>query len=415
MNEDIIVGLDIGTHAIRMAAGQVVFAGDKPKVQIIGAVEVESQGIANGAISNLEDAVSAVSSCRERLERLIGMPVEHVWVGLNTNQVSSQESRGSVGISRSNGEIAGEDMERVLEQARMVATPSNYDILHVIPRGFVVDGQPYVKDPVGMSGVRLEVDTLIVQLPTSYVKNITKCIYRTELDINDLVLGILASAEAVLSQRQKDLGAVVINIGETTTSMVVFEGGEVVHTAVLPLGSFHITRDIVLCAKLPLDVAEGIKLEYGCASSGKISKKEEINLSEEEAGGESVNRKYLAEIIEARVEEIFFSVNEELKKAGKAGALTAGAVLTGGGAKMQGIVEAAKRVLKLPVILGYPVDISSVSEKINDLSFVTAIGLVKWGGNYIDEFSGGGAWEKFKGALSKIRKLTEGSIKTIWK
>lgn len=413
MSENIIVGLDIGSRAIRMAAGQIVIAGDKPKIQILGAVEVESQGIVNGSISNLEDAVSAISSCRERLERLIGVPVEDVWVGLNTNQISCRESRGSIGIARGNGEITQEDVERVMEQARMVATPSNYEILHVIPRGFSVDGQPPVKDPVGMSGVRLEVDTLVIQLPTSYIKNITKCIYRTELNINDLVLGILANAEAVLTQKQKDLGAVVINIGETTTSVVVFDEGDVLHASVLPIGSFHISRDIVLGAKLPLETAEAIKIKYGCALSKKVSKKEEITLDEDE--DETINKKYLAEIIEARVEEIFSDINEELKKVGKAGTLTSGAVLTGGGAKLEGILEIAKKVLRLPAVLGYPADISSISEKISDLSFSSAIGLVKWGGNYTDEADEGGIWGAVRGAIGKVFKATGGAVKTIWK
>jgi cell division protein FtsA len=416
MSEEIIVGLDLGSRAIRMAAGQLVQTGEKQKLQIIGAAEVESQGITAGLISNFEDAVSAISMCREKLERLIGIPIEHVWVGLNTVQAACQESRGSVGVIRHNGEIDASDMERALEQARMVAMPSNFDILHVIPRGFSVDGQMSVKDPSGMTGIRLEVNTLIVQMPTAHIKNATKCIYRTELDIDELVLGILANAEAVVTPKQKDLGVVVIDIGDTTTGIVAFEGGDVLRAAILPIGSFHITRDIVLCAKIPLDIAEEIKIKFGCALSKTISKKEEVSLSEdEESANEAVNRKYLAEIIEARVEEIFSDVNAELQKIGKVGNLPGGAIITGGGAKLEGIAELAKKILRVPAALGYPVDVASVSEKISDLSFVTAIGLVKWGSNYADEAGNGGFADKFKGFFDKARKAAMGGIKTIWK
>lgn len=412
MSQEIIVGLDIGSRAVRMAAGQLVLTGDKQKLQIIGAAEVESAGIVGGAISNVEDAVSAISSCRERLERLIGIPVESAWIGIGHHQILCQESRGLVGIARVSGEIEPSDAERAVEQSRMVATPSNYEILHVVPRSFSVDGQQGIKDPAGMTGVRLEVETLIVQISTSHIKNLTKCVYRTGLEIEDLVLGILANAEAVLTQKQKDLGAAVINIGDATTGLAVFFEGDMIHTAVLPIGSFHITRDIALGAKLPLEVAEKLKVEYGSASSRAVSRREEISISEDEE--EMISRKYLAEIIEARVEEIFSYVNNELKKIGKEKILPAGAVLCGGGAKLEGIVDIAKKILKLPVSLGYPIDISSISDKVGNLSFGTAVGLVKWGANFAQD-SSPQIFQKAKKAMEKIGGSFSGIFKSIWK
>ena len=377
---NIIVGLDIGSGAVRMAAGEVVMTGDKEQLHILGAVEVPSEGIKKGVISNIEDVVSSISMCRERLERLIGMSVESVYVSINSSQILCQESKGLVSVARANGEIDQNDVNRALEQAQTIATPSNYEILQVMPIGYSVDGQPNIKDPIEMTGIRLEVDTLLIQVPSTHLKNLTKCIHRTGLNINDVVLGILANAENLLTPRQKDVGAVVIDIGASTTSMAVFEEGDLLHIATLPIGADYITQDINLCFKMSLDIAEKIKIKYGSSNPKSISKKEEINLKEEGyIEDEIISQRALAEIIEARVEEIFSKINEKLKEVGRSGLLPAGAVLCGGGAKLKGIIETAKKELKLPATLGYPLDISSVSEKIGDPAFTAAISLVKWG------------------------------------
>ncbi|MFH1193724.1 MAG: cell division protein FtsA [bacterium] len=414
MPENIIVGLDVGSRSVRMVAGQMVLAGEKEQLHILGAVEVASQGINKGNISNIEDVVSAISTCRERLERLVGVPVENVWVSVNSSQFLCQSSKGLVGVAKPNGEIAPEDVERAILQARTIATPSNYEILHVVPRGFSVDGQPSVKDPVGMTGIRLEVDTLLIQVPSGHLKNLTKCVYRTGLNIDDVIFGALAGAEAVLTYRQKEVGVVVVNIGAAMTTVAVFEEGDLAHMAVLPIGSDYITQDINLLFKISLELAERLKVKYGSASPKSISKKDEINLAEEGLGeDDAVSRKVLAEIIEARVEQIFGKVNAELKKVGKAGLLPAGAVLCGGGAKLDGIIDVAKKELRLPVTIGYPIDISSLSEKIGDPAFATAIGLVKWGSEFSDP-----AADWFKKIWNPIKKASEklfGGVKHIWK
>ena len=218
MTQNIIVGLDVGTRSVRMAAGQLVSAGGREQLHILGAAETPSEGMKKGAVLNVEDVVSSISLCRERLERLIGLPAENVYASINGSQILSATSRGLVGIMNPNGEIEQKDTERALEQAQTIVMPSNYEILHVLPKGYSVDGQPNIKDPIGMTGIRLEVDTLLVQAPRTNLKNLTNCVFRTTMHVNDVVLGVLANAELVLTPRQKDVGAVVINIGGSTTS-----------------------------------------------------------------------------------------------------------------------------------------------------------------------------------------------------
>ena len=331
-------------------------------------------------MTSVEDAVSSISGALERVERMVGRPIEHAWIGISGSHIIAQESRGVVAVSKTDGEIRAEDVERVIEAARAVATPPNYEILHVIPKSFTVDSQTGIKDPIGMTGIRLEVETQIVQGLTSQIKNLTKCIYRTGIDIDDLVLAILASAESVLSPRQKELGAVVINIGGATTSLAVFEDNDVLHTAVLPMGSGYITNDIALGLRISIDTAEKIKVREGSALPSEFKKQDDIPYAEIDGTEDGTfSKKAVAEIIEARVEEIMEAVDRELKKIGKSGMLPAGAVITGGGASLDGLVEIAKRVLRLPASLGYPQELISNIDKVSEASFATAVGLVLWG------------------------------------
>ena len=394
--QEIIAGLDIGSTSVRLAVGQYI--GEQEKIHIIGSAEVAAEGISKGIISSIEDAVSSISACLEKAERMVGVPVQKVWVGISGGHIISQESRGVVAVARSDGEISEDDIERSIEAARTVATPPNYEILHVIPKGFTVDGQIGIKDPLGMTGVRLEVDTQIIQGLSSQIKNLTKAVYRTGINIEDLVLSILATSEAVITNRQKELGTVVINIGGSTTSMAVFEEGDILHTAVIPVGSDHITSDIAIGLRISIDTAEKIKLEYGSAISTNVGKREEIDIGELE-GKEAnfVSKKYIAEITEARVEEILDKVDAELKRIDKSGKLPAGAILTGGGAKLDGLIEAAKKRLRLPAVLGTPLNVTSAIDKINDPAFSTAIGLVIWGSQLESQRSSGGFGKLFKG------------------
>lgn len=377
--EEYIAGLDIGSTAVRMAVGQRL-VGERAGMHIVGTIEVPSEGISRGVIASLEDAVSSVSGCLEQAERMTGIPLRRVWVGISGGHIISQDSRGVIGVSRTDGEIREEDVHRAIEAARMVATPPNYEILHVLPRTFTVDGQTGIKDPVGMTGIRLEVDAQIVQGLSSQIKNISKCVFRTGLEIDDLVYATLASALAVSTPRQKELGVTVVNLGGATTSLAVFEEGDVLHTAVLPLGSQHITSDIAIGLRTSIDVAERVKIEHGSCRPTEVPKNEQIDIAALGADStELVSRKYVADIIEARVEEILIRIERELKKIARDGMLPAGVIFTGGGAKLTGLVEFAKKKLRLPAALGVPIGIQSVTEKSTEPSFSTAIGLVLWG------------------------------------
>ena len=375
-SSNIIAGLDIGSTAIRLAVAQ---AGADDNLQVIGLAEVPSEGIHKGVVTSIDDAVSAISSCLEKVERMTGSPLEHAWVSINGSHIQAQSSHGVIAVAKPNGEIGEDDVARVVEAAQAVATPPNYEILHVLPRSFTVDGQAGIKDPLGMTGVRLEVEAQIIEGQTAQVKNLTKCVYRTGVDIDDLVLGILATAEAVVTKRQKELGVAVVNIGGSTTSLLVCEDGDPLHAAILPVGSGHITNDIAIGLRTSIDIAERLKIDYGQASAADVGKREEIDLSELSVEEGVISRKHLAEIIEARLEEIFSLVDRELGKIDRSGKFPAGIVLTGGGAKLPGVVELAKHQFRLPATLGYPLEVASPLEKVNDPAFSTALGLVRWG------------------------------------
>ncbi len=378
LRDNLITGLDIGSTAIRVVVGQK--SKGEEKLKIIGAVEVPAQGISKGVVTSVEDAVSSISSALEKVERMIGQPIEHAWVGISGSHIIDQESKGVVAVSKADGEIREEDVERVIEAAQAIATPPNYEILHAIPKSFTVDSQTGIKDPIGMNGIRLEVETQIIQGLISQIKNLTKCIYRTGIDINDLVLSILATSESVLTNRQKELGVVVVNLGGATSSMAVFEENDVLHTAILPIGSDYVTNDIALGLKISIDAAEKIKIREGSCLPEQFRKNDFIKYSELGAIEDGdFSQKEVAEIIQARIEEIMESVDKELKKIGKSGMLPAGVVLTGGGAKLEGIVEVAKNILRLPASIGNPQELVSNIGKVSDLSFTTAIGLVLWG------------------------------------
>jgi cell division protein FtsA len=358
-------------------------------LQIIGAAEGPADGIAKGTITSIEDAVSAISATLEKAERMTGTPVEHAVVSINGPQIMSQDSHGIVAVAKADGEIKQNDIDRVLEAAQAVATPPNYDILHRIPRSFTVDNQHGVKDPIGMSAMRLEVDAQIIQCPTAQMKNLEKTIYRTGVSIDDIVLGVLASAEAALTKRQKELGVALLNIGASTTSLLVFEEGDVLHTKVLPVGACHITNDIAIGLRVSIDLAEKVKTEHGTAVPEEVQKRDDINLAD--LGGEDlmIARKQIAEIIEARVEEMFKMVDRELQQIDRSGLLPAGIILTGGGAKLPGLVEAAKKEFRLPAAVGFPVGYTSAIEKINDPIFTTALGLASWGMSADGQHGGG--------------------------
>jgi len=382
----LFAGIDIGSTAVRIAVGQRVRSGDKEQLHIIGAAEVSAEGITRGTINSIEDAVSSVSNCIEKVERMTGAQLGSAWVSVSGSQILMVESRGVVPVSKPGGEIEEDDVERVVDAAQAVTMPANHEVLHVIPKAFTVDGQKGVKDPVGMTGMRLEGEVQIVQGQSAHIKNLTKCVYRTGVDIERLVLGVLASADAVTSSRQRELGVGIVNIGGSSTTLIIFEQGDIVHLSNIPIGSEHITSDIAIGLRTSIDVAERAKIQYVDALASLVPKNEQIDLHELGApDSELVSRRYVCEIAQARLEEIIERIEKDLKKIGRAGMLPAGIVFTGGGAKMNGLTDFAKQKLRLPAALGVPLGMTSITDRINDVAFSTAIGLVQWGANETPE------------------------------
>ncbi len=410
---EIITGIDIGSTAIRIAVGQTTSSGNSghSSLQVIGAVEVPSSGVHKGVVSSIDEVVSSLTHALEQAERLTGIPIEHAWVGISGSQVISQKNRGVVAVAKPDGEISAEDVDRVVDAARTIAPPLNYEMLHVLPSGFHVDGQTDIKDPVGMSGVRLEVEAQIIYVNSSHIKNITKAVYRTGIDIDDIVLSILSSASIVATPRQKDLGVAVVNIGGATTSVVVYEGGEVAHTATIPIGSEHVTNDLAIGLRTSIDVAELVKIEYGRSVSKGISKKEKIDLSrfDKNLDSEEVQLYYVAQIIEARMGEIMEKIDEEFAKAHFSRLLPAGVIFTGGGSKIEGIVDLAKAELGLPASIGYPMQVDSISDKSSDISFTTTMGLLSWAFD-LQSFKNINKKSRFASSAKTLKK-----VQNIWK
>lgn len=376
-----IIGIDIGSHTIR---GVAAFKNKDGSLQIISAQAVPSDGVRKGLLINLDDATKATKILLERLESDIEHPVKNAYFSVDGPHISIKPTRGIIIVSRADSEITENDIARAFTAAQAVALPKNKEILHVIPREFVIDGEDRVKDPVGMKGLKLELNALVIESYTPQIKNITKLAENLGIAIEGLVLSSLAASKAVLNKRQKELGTLVLDIGAATTGLAVYEDGELLHANILPIGSAHITNDIAIGLRTNVDVAEQIKICHGICLAGAVSKKDVFDL--QEFGQEGiVSKKELARIIEARLCEILDMVNKELKKISRDGLLPGGAVLCGGASKIFGLIDLVKRELKLPVVLGSAQNVSILHEKADDPAFINAIGLTLWGAEYRDE------------------------------
>lgn len=379
--DNIIAGLDIGTCNIRFVIAQIKENDDRP--HILGVGQVPSSGLNKGVISDIGETVAAIREAKTIAERISGHSVDGVYVSVNGNHIGAKSARSIIAVSRADGEISVEDVERVVGAVSAdVRLLQNRDIMHVLPRYYIVDSQDKIKDPVGMSGIKLEVDALLIDGFSPHIKNLTKCVEQAGLSVRGYFLAPLAAAEAVLTKRQKEMGVVAINIGGGTTGLTVFEEGNIIHTQVLPIGSLNITKDIAIGLRIPMDLAEKIKIEYGSVIPDDISKKETIDLSKLGEGGEgNVSRQYIAEIIEARTSEIFDLISRELKKIDREALLPSGAVLIGGGAKMAGLVDFAKEKLRLNAQIGFPMELKGIADQVDDPAFATVIGLTLTGLN----------------------------------
>lgn len=389
MNEGkTVVGIDIGTYKIVTVIAKVDEA-----VNVMGVSEVKSGGIKKGQIVDIESAVTAINSSLEAAERMAGYNVSHVIVSIGGSQIESQNSRGVVAVSNPNREITPNDLMRVIDAAKAISLPSTREILHVLPRNYIVDGQEGIKDPVGMTGVRLEVDTHIISANSVSIRNLDKAYTEVGVDVDSYVFSGLASSLAVLTETEKELGVVLVDIGAGTTDISIYTDGSVSYSSALAIGARHITNDLAIGLRISIESAEKIKL-FLSQQGKKVLKPEdplekkdakamdEIDLSSLNLPEElkKISYKTLVDgIIRPRLNEIFTMVGIEIKKSGFAGLIPAGIVVTGGGAQTVGLRDAAKRTLAMPVRVGYPVNIKGIIDEVQGPSFSSVIGLIMYG------------------------------------
>jgi len=375
--DNIITGIDVGTSKVSTVIASV---SPEEKVSVIGVSTVPSRGIKKGVVVDIDEAVESIAASLEAAERMAGYSVQSAFVAVDGKHISSLNSHGVVAVGGEGSEISEDDVERVTEAARAVSLPSSREIIHVLPRGFTVDSQDGIKDPVGMSGVRMEVETNIISGSTTVMRNLVKCVQQVGVNVDDLVFCGLASSEAVLSDTERELGCALVDIGGETTQVLIFTNGSPVYASVIPYGGQSITNDLAVGLRISLEDAEKVKVKFseGAVKESK-SKKDEVDLSELGLEIESVPASFVTNILEARLSEIVSMVGLEIKNSGQQGNLPAGLVVTGGAVQSLGLKEMVKKHLRLPVRIGHPVGVTGLIEEISTPAHATSIGLVVYG------------------------------------
>lgn len=375
--ENIIVGIDVGTTKVCTVIGQT---SDGLTPRIVGVGVVPSRGMRKGMIVNVHEATEAIARSVDKAERTAGIQVERAYVSISGDHITAVNSRGVVAISRGERGVVPSDIERALDAAQAIAIPHNQEVLHVIPRSYSIDGQDGIREPMGMHGFRLELEAHIITGASTAVQNLTKCIEALDIEIEELVLNPLASGEAVLTETEREMGVVLADIGGGTTDIGIFIEGSVWHTVILPVGGHHLTNDIAVGLRAPYATAEEIKKKYGHARPSSIVPEEMLDVAAfGEQARQQVSRKFLAEIIEARTEEIFGLILKEVKRSGYDGLLPAGLVLCGGTADLSGIHELGQEILDMPVRVGAPRGLRGLVDVLNDPAYATSVGLLLWG------------------------------------
>lgn len=368
------VGIDIGTTAVRCVVGHVDGGAQIPT--IIGIGSAENNGMRKGVVVNLVGTAQAIDKALEEAERMSGHQVDGATLSINGSHIVGMSSRGVVAVGTQGHEINEDDLDRVEEAATVVQLPANREILEVTPRSYQLDGQENIKDPIGMNGVRLEVDAHVITALSPHMKNLLKAAEMTHTNVHRTVLSGLAAARALLTEQQMENGVVLVDIGGTTTNIAVYEEGDLQHVAVLPMGGVNITNDLAIGLKTDLDLAERLKLEHAVAMPAMRHDDHEMITVQLEKEVHEFPTRDVDMIVEARLEEIFEHVNKELKSIGRSAKLPGGVVLCGGTANMKGIAEYAKEALQLPARVGKPSGFSGVAEKVDEPQFATALGLM---------------------------------------
>ena len=375
MKEDVLVGLDIGTTKI---CAIIAEKSEEGQLKIVGVGTSKSDGLRRGVVVNIEKTVQSITKAIEEAELMAGVEVKGVYAGIAGDHIRSINSRGIIAVSREHSDITKDDVRRVIEAAQAAHIPIEREVIHVIPQEFIIDDQHGIRDPVGMSGIRLEAEVHIVTGAVTSAQNIVKCIHRAGFEVFDLVLDPLASSYSVLSDDEKDLGAVLIDIGGGTTDIALFSRGSIRHTSVLGLAGDNLTNDIAIGLRTPAHRAREIKEKYGCAMASMVDTDEMITVPSASTHTErQVSRQLLASIIQPRVEEIMGLAFREVQDFSDL--MAAGIVLTGGTANLKGIVELSEDITKLPVRVGKPTGISGLVNMVDDPKFATGVGLVMYG------------------------------------
>ena len=370
----IVVGLDIGTSKVCAVIGEMTESG----VEIIGVGSHASQGLRKGVVINIEATVNSVKKAVEEAGLMAGCEVHTVFTSISGGHIKAFNSHGIVAVK--NKEVTQRDLERVIDAARAVAIPMDRDVLHVLPQDYIIDDQDGIREPLGMSGVRLEAKVHIVTGAATSAQNIIKCCNRTGLSVAEIVLAPLAAAEAILTDEERELGVVLIDVGGGTTDIAIYHDGAVKHTAVVGIGGNHVTNDIAAGLRTPFNDAERIKQRYGVAKASMVTPDERVDVpSVAGKGAGSVSRQILCEIIEPRLDEIFQMVQKEVSKSGFEGALTSGIVITGGSMLLPGTVEMGERSFGLPVRRGMPAHVRGLTDIISNPTYATGVGLVLHG------------------------------------
>jgi len=373
--QGMIVGLDIGTSKVVAIVGEITEEGE---IEIIGIGSHQSRGLKKGVVVNIESTVQSIQRAVEEAELMAGCQIHSVYAGIAGSHIRSMNSHGIVAIK--DREVVQSDVDRVIDAARAVAIPADQKVLHVIPQEFVIDEQEGIREPIGMSGVRLEAKVHLITGAESSAQNIVKCIQRCGLQTDDIILEQLASSYAVLTEDEKDLGVCLVDIGGGTTDIAVFAEGAIKHTAVIPIAGDQVTNDIAVAMRTPTQYAEEIKTKYACALRQLTNPDEVIEVpSVGDRPPRKLARQTLAEVVEPRYEELMSLILAELRRSGYENLIAAGVVLTGGSAKMEGVVELAEEVFHMPVRLGVPQYVTGLIEVVRNPIHATGVGLLLFG------------------------------------
>jgi len=402
-----IVGLDIGTSKVVAIVGEISIDGS---IEVVGIGSHQSRGLKKGVVVNIESTVQSIQRAIEEAELMAGCQIHSVYAGIAGNHIRSLNSHGIVAIR--DREVYSLDLERVIDAAQAVAIPADQKVLHILPQEYVIDTQEGIKEPLGMSGVRLEAKVHLVTCAVNAAQNIEKCIRRCGLEVEDIILEQLASSYAVLTDDEKELGVCLVDIGGGTTDIAIFTEGSIRHTGVIPIAGDQVTNDIAMALRTPTQFAEEIKIKYACALTQLARVDESIKVpSVGERPSRDLSRQALAEVVEPRYDELFTLVQAELRRSGYENLLAAGVVLTGGSSKMEGAVELAEEIFHMPVRLGNPQDIQGLLDIVKNPIYSTGVGLLQYGLKQYEEGLVNGEREKSRGNLvGRVKQWIQGNF-----